>query len=261
MNIILFIVSVCASTLGAIVGFGGGVVIKPVLDAIGILPVNVISFLSGCTVLTMSVVSLFKGRNDGVKLDFKISTPLAIGSVIGGITGKKLFQFVQTYFNNENILGLIQALLLVIITVGVYLYVVNKEKIKSYNIKSSFICVIIGVLLGIISSFLGIGGDPNNIAILFLCFSMYAKEAAKNSIYTIMFSQAASLCMSFIDNSIPSFSAASFILMLAGGVGGAIIGGEISKKIDSKKVEKLLRKFILLIIFINIFNAFKFAIG
>ena len=42
-----------ASTIGAICGIGGGVIIKPVMDAFGVMDVSVINFLSGCTVLSI----------------------------------------------------------------------------------------------------------------------------------------------------------------------------------------------------------------
>ena len=58
MNAYLYViflgVSFCASVVGAICGIGGGVLIKPLLDAFGVLSVASISFLSGCTVLSMS---------------------------------------------------------------------------------------------------------------------------------------------------------------------------------------------------------------
>ena len=86
--IILFIICILASSIGAIVGAGGGVIIKPVLDMIGMLPVSTVSFCSGCTVLGMSVSSLIRNRKDGVKLQLKTSTALAIGAVLGGLGGK-----------------------------------------------------------------------------------------------------------------------------------------------------------------------------
>ncbi len=47
---------------GAICGIGGGVIIKPTLDAFGVLSVSTISFLSGCTVLAMTCYSVIKER-------------------------------------------------------------------------------------------------------------------------------------------------------------------------------------------------------
>ena len=52
--IIFFAVSILASVVGAICGVGGGVFMKPALDAVGVLPVNTITFLSTCTVISMT---------------------------------------------------------------------------------------------------------------------------------------------------------------------------------------------------------------
>ena len=45
--VLLFAVCLVASTVGAVAGYGGGVIIKPVLDALGIMPVSTISFQIG----------------------------------------------------------------------------------------------------------------------------------------------------------------------------------------------------------------------
>lgn len=82
-------VSFGASVVGAICGIGGGVLIKPILDAFGVLSVASISFLSGCTVLSMSCYSVLKARLSKESLvDLKTGTPLAIGAAIGGVAGK-----------------------------------------------------------------------------------------------------------------------------------------------------------------------------
>ncbi len=65
MSIIFFAVCFLASIVGAICGIGGGVIIKPVLDAFGVLDVKVISFLSGCTVLSMTTYSVLRSRIGG----------------------------------------------------------------------------------------------------------------------------------------------------------------------------------------------------
>lgn len=69
-----------------------------------------------------------------------------------------------------------------------------------------------GVLLGIISSFLGIGGGPINLVVLGYCFSMDSKTAAVISLYIILFSQLASLLAALISG-VPDYSP-SIILFL-----------------------------------------------
>lgn len=259
-SLILFFVCIIASSIGAIVGAGGGVIIKPVLDMLGILPVSTVSFCSGCTVLGMSISSLIRGRKGDVKLQLKTSSALAVGAVIGGLIGKWLFEVVRSSFSNENTLGAVQAACLAVITFAVLLYICNKEKIPSLRVESIWLSILIGTFLGVISSFLGIGGGPNNIAILFFFFSMNAKEAAKNSLYIIVFSQLSSLFSTLATGSVPEFAWSHLTCMVAGGIGGALIGAYVSKKLDNTGVEKLLRGLTVVIILINIYNVLKYTI-
>ena len=47
--------------------------------------------------------------------------------------------------------------------------------------------------------------------------------------------------------------------MSAGGIGGALLGAEFSKKMDNKAVERLLLGLMLVIIGINLYNTAVFA--
>lgn len=258
LELLYFLISLFSSMIGAISGIGGGVIIKPVLDATGTMSVVTISFLSGCTVLSMAVVSMIKGRNSGVAIDKRKSTGLAIGAAFGGIFGKQIFDVVKTAFANENHVGAIQAVMLLIITVGVFIYIRKKKGIKTHNVESIIICLIIGLLLGVISAFLGIGGGPINIAVLYFFFSMDAKMAARNSLYIILFSQVASLASTLITKTVPEFDVIILALMVAAGVIGGTVGSIISKKINEKKVEQVFTVLLFIIIGVNIFNIFKF---
>ena len=86
-----------------------------------------------------------------------------------------------------------QALCLLIVTLGTLIYTICKAKIKTYQVDDAISCILIGIFLGIMSSFLGIGGGPINLVVLFFFFSMSTKIAAENSLYIIFFSQIASL--------------------------------------------------------------------
>ena len=60
MVFIFFAVSILSCTAGSVCGIGGGVIIKPVLDATGVMGVSSISFLSGHGACHVSRVSLEK---------------------------------------------------------------------------------------------------------------------------------------------------------------------------------------------------------
>ena len=89
----VFVVCLCVSTIGGICEIGGGVVIKPLLDATGIMSVSAVSFLSGLTVMAMAVISVYKNRKSN-ELDTRRSIPLGIGAAVSGVAGKQLFDFV-----------------------------------------------------------------------------------------------------------------------------------------------------------------------
>lgn len=259
MELVILLVCLAASTAGAVAGFGGGIIIKPVLDLMGVLPVSTVSFLSACTVLSMAVVSLARTRASPVKLQLRISTPLAIGAIIGGVVGKGLFELLSAAAANERVLGAIQSVCLLILMILVFLYVLNKDKMPSYHLENIVSIVTIGAALGLISSFLGIGGGPYNLAVLFFFFSMDAKTAAKNSIYIILFSQIASIVTAVAGHSVPEFTWLSLALMIAGGVGGALLGAAVSRRISIGGVEKLLRVLMVAILCIDLYNVLKFT--
>lgn len=258
--VILLVLCLGASALGSIVGAGGGVIIKPVVDLFGLLPVSVNSFCAGCTVLSMSIVSLIRGRNSKEKLRLRMTIPLAIGAVLGGFVGKWLFELVRQSFTDENVLGAVQALVLTVITALVLLYVCKKDKLRSMNVQSVPAALIIGACLGVISTFLGIGGGTSNVAVLFFFFSMEAKEAAKNSLFIIMCSQISSISTALINGTVPEFSLPILIAMIAGGIAGAQIGSYYSRRLQSKGVEKLLKLLLIVIICIDLYNCVKFTV-
>jgi uncharacterized protein len=258
IQIIYFLVSLLSSAIGGICGVGGGVIIKPVLDATGTMSVGDISFLSGCTVLCMSTVSVLKSKKSKGTIDYKTGTPLAVGSIFGGILGKLLFDEVKSILQNNNRLGAIQAGILILITVMTFVYGICSAKIHTKNITSPLSCALIGLTLGVVSAFLGIGGGPINLMILSFFFSMSTKKAAANSLYIIMLSQFASLCESLFNHTVPTVNPITLILMVVAGILGAMIGSHINKKITNKNVGYLFNGFMLTIIGVCIYNLIRF---
>jgi len=261
MNVLLYlIVSFLASVIGAICGIGGGVIIKPVLDLCGLASVSTISFLSSCTVLSMSFYSVMKNMTSGESLvELKTGTPLAVGGAIGGILGKQMFTAISAMFANPDTVGAVQAACLALLTFGTLLYTIYKDRIRTKQITNLPVCLLIGLALGILSSFLGIGGGPFNLVILFYFFSMETKTAAQNSLYIILFSQITSLVTTLLTHSVPDFEWAALLLMIAGGIGGGMAGRKLNKKLDNAAVDKLFMCLMVVIILISVYNIFRFA--
>ena len=137
------------------------------------------------------------------------------------------------------------------------------EKQKKINLLALVFSVLALLLqfLGFFSSFLGIGGGPFNLVILSFFFSMDTKTAAANSLYIILFSQAASLLATLVTASVPEFQISALILMVAGGIGGGVVGRKLNKKMDNRAVDKLFIGLMVLIVGICVYNAVRAFAG
>ena len=252
----VFIVCLCASTIGGICGIGGGVVIKPLLDATGIMSVSTVSFLSGLTVLAMSLISVYKNRKTK-ELDAKRSIPLGLGAAAGGVLGKNLFEMIKQAAKADQLVGMIQAIVLGLMVLGTLAYVRNKAHIRTKNVTKPFVAVAIGLLLGMCSSFLGIGGGPMNLAVLYYFFSMGTKQAAVNSLLIILISQTMSVGMSLVGGNVPAFEVPVLIAMVLAGALGGTISARLHRKLSAETTDKLFSALLVVILVICCYNALK----
>lgn len=260
VNLVFFLISLLATTVGAISGIGGGVIIKPVLDAFGLLSVSTISFLSGLhSAFHVGGVAAEKPRQRR-ETGSAQKHILAIGAAVGGVVGKYLFDLMKGWFPGDAVVGAVQSALLAAMTVFVFFFVRYKSKIAAKQVQNSFVCLLIGLVLGMLSAFLGIGGGPINIAVLYYFFSMDAKTSARNSIYIILFSQITSLVRTFAAGAVPDFDPWLLALMIAGGVGGGFLGSAISRKLTNDGVDKLFSGVMLVIILVSCYNFVRFVI-
>lgn len=245
-----FIIAFTASILGAISGIGGGIIIKPVLDTFGFSGIAVINFLSGCTVLSMTAVSLIRNRSSEISVDRKIGGLLAGSGVAGGLIGKYLFNLLMERSPNTDSVQILQASILLALTLGVLIFTFNKKKVRPMYLQNFIFCIITGLVLGITGAFLGIGGGPINLLVLYLFFSMDSKTAAINSLFVIFFSQLSSLILTVATGNVPEFSIAVLGFMIIGGISGAVIGSHLSGKLTHSGVDRLFMIVLVIIILV-----------
>lgn len=274
--ILCTLIALLASFIGSISGIGGGIIIKPVLDLTGQLPLSTVNFMSGITVLTMSMVSLIRhflneakekqavkvgALTDTAEVGPKINLPqvisICLGSVVGGLSGTKLFNLFLKQIENRQLFVLIQAILILMITVTVMLYQYNKKRIKSPNLKhflANFIC---GLLLGLTSAFLGIGGGPLNVAVLAFFFGMTPKIAALSSHLIIFTSQIVSLITTLVENRVPEFDPTILACMMIAAVVASLVGRSIAAKMDESKTSAFFTAALWLILAVNLVNVIR----
>lgn len=259
MYAVCFLVAFLACIIGKICGMGGGVIIKPVLDATGVMEVAAINFLSGCTVIGMTCWSVGKSmvKRDS-EIDLAVSTPLAIGAAVGGLLGKQLFSAVAGLFADANTAGGVQAGLLLVATFATLLYTVNKNRIRMLQVRNKMACILIGLGLGMLGTFLGIGGGPFNMAVLYFFFSMSTKVAAQNSLYVILISQTVGILATAFGSGIPMLSVWLLVGMVLCGVVGGEVGGRINKGLSEQRATRLFEASMVLVMAISCYNIYAF---
>lgn len=250
--IIYFLIIVLANTVGAISGMGGGVIIKPVMDAFAFHPLAAITFYSCVAVFTMSIASTYKQLKNGFKIEWPKAIAISIGSVFGGVLGNKLFTSLLTYFGDQKQVQLLQIVLTVLSLILVLVYTL--KSIKTYKLTHLVAYFAIGLFLGGFSTLLGIGGGPINVSLLIFCFSLTMKEATIYSIVTIFFSQLAKLVETGTTTGYSIFDLSLLVAIIPAAIIGGYLGGYFSGKVSEEKVSKIFIAVVVLVIVINVVN-------
>lgn len=259
LTAIYTVVILIATTLGAFVGLGGGVIIKPVLDFIGSEPRAQVDFLSCIAVFTMSVVSTGRLIAKKQKFDFKIILLVAAGSIAGGYLGSAAMDSLGAVFSQHHI-RCVQAFVLALLLAFVSIYV-GKCKF-SFHIKNPLAIAAVGLMLGFLASFLGIGGGPINVAVLTLFFSMNVKDSAVYSVAIIFFSQLSKLVTILSTSGFQPYSHQwkTLLFILPAAVIGGFVGSALNRKFDDKIIRKVFVAVMALLVLLNVYNGFSYMI-
>lgn len=244
-SVVIFI----ATTLGATAGLGGGVIIKPILDIVGYHDVVNIGFLSSCAVFSMAIYSVFRQWKNGVDFEWKLISCVGIGAIVGGNLGNHFFSSLLLIIDT-NVIKIVQAIILsclLILTI-----VVVKKEIHFY-LKNILMYCVVGVFLGVISSFLGIGGGPINVAIFTFFFGIHIKCATIFSIVTILFSQASKLLTIALTIGFASYDYKLLLCIIPVAIAGGIVGSYLNKILKEDKIKLIFSFTVICIIFINLF--------
>lgn len=241
-----------ASAVGSFLGGGSGVIIKPLLTLFVNDTTEVINFISSVSVFSMSISSTIKYTRRKQKVDFITILMISAGSIIGGFAGKALFDLFNGAMS-DNYAKAYQAVMLAVLLTAALLYV-NKGKV-SFHLKNRAAMLLCGVVLGIISSFLGIGGGPINMMFFVLFFSMTMKESAIYSVAVIFFSQLSKIVTYIVSDTVPQFDYRILFVAVPAAVIAGIIGAALNKKANENTVKKVYTAVLGIFIILNVYNA------
>ncbi|WP_156288960.1 sulfite exporter TauE/SafE family protein [Oceanobacillus salinisoli] len=252
MILLLLFLGFLASVYGAIIGAGGGFLFVPILLIFyEISPAEAAA--TGLAIVFINAISglptLLKQHRVFIRIGILISICAVPATFIGRILVK--YSPVSIYYN------LFACLL---IGLGIFLIWKNhsndkaslnitnpeisaalEEKTEAAHVNSPSIktwkLIFIGFLLGIISSFFGIGGGWLLVPLLVYFFYLPMKEATATSIFSLALYSLAGLLPSIADHSIDWFVIAC---STPGIIIGAQLGAMISKKLNGLTIGRLL---------------------
>lgn len=258
-TVLLPLAAFATALLGAVCGIGGGILLRPLLDAGFGMDAATASFLSGCTVLAMASAAVLRSmayakKARAPKRNPRVSVILSAGAAVGGILGKQLFERARRFFPDHTV-GTAQAWMIFLMCAAVLAYLLMKKRIQLRKLAHPALIVGAGLGLGVISAFLGIGGGPFNHMVLSYFFGMDIKTGALHSLYIVLFSQAASFAVIAVTGAWPAFDWAALLLMAAAGALGGLIGSAVSKRAGQGHVEWTLRGALVLIMGVSVYNA------
>lgn len=252
--LIYFLLALFATIVGSLTGMGGGVIIKPLMDVLGDYDVQTIGIVSSITVFSMALVSVIKQIKAKTEIPCKTAIPLGFGSVFGGFSGEKLLKVIVGFLNANSIVTVVQNCVLAFLILCVLFYMRNKNNIKSRHSEGVIVSFTVGIFLGLLSSFLGIGGGPMNVALIIFLFSFSTKTATVCSLITILFAQIAKLATAALTTGFFEFDLSVVPVMVAGAILGGFIGAGFNKKCKEETVEKAFNSVQLFVLSITVFN-------
>ncbi|MCL1998145.1 MAG: sulfite exporter TauE/SafE family protein [Turicibacter sp.] len=243
--------------IGAVVGLGGGVIIRPVFDILAIHNMLNIAFFSSAAIVTMSISSTLKKVKDGTKIEPRTAILISCGAILGGTFGNLFLEFLLDFFETQTSVQLIQTISTIFFLL-LAIYLTQKGNLR-YNVKHMALYPIIGVFLGTLAVFLGIGGGPINVPLFVILFNLSVKAATAYSIVVIFFSHSFRLITMGFTTGFAYFDVGYLVFILPAAILGGILGSMISKNLSDNMVKKAFLLTMLVLIGVNIYNGLMFG--
>ncbi|MBN6206714.1 sulfite exporter TauE/SafE family protein [Ralstonia pickettii] len=253
-GLLLLVIGIIAGGYGTIVGAGGGFILVPALLILfGMDPI--IAAGSGLVIVFINSLTGVLGYSKQKKINYKISFIIGISALPGALFGVWLLQIYSSQY-----FYVIFATLLV--GLGVFLFCKNSpwkgkpssdkgehENPLERKTPQNIWLIPLGFLMGVLSSYLGIGGGWLLVPILIYVFNVPTHRAAATSILSLsLYSLAGAVFQIYLNN-------INWMIVIFGGFGviiGANVGVFLSRQISGKVILQML-SLILFIIGIRLY--------
>nr|WP_246407295.1 sulfite exporter TauE/SafE family protein [Geomicrobium halophilum] len=238
----MFLLGFLASVYGIIVGAGGGFIFVPMLLFFFDISPQVAAGTGLAIVFLNSVSALYVYFKQQRVLVHK-GTQFAIAAIPGTFVGSWLVNHVSEEVFHYGLATLLVGL-------GLFLAMkkpsVGTEKEAAAIIEGNrvFVTFIIGLLLGIVSSFFGIGGGWLLVPIMIYLFRIDPYKATATSIFALSIYSFAGVIPPMLNGDI------AWNILVWSGIGvcvGAQVGALISKKLKASSITRMLALLVIVI--------------
>ncbi|MBP3892466.1 MAG: sulfite exporter TauE/SafE family protein [Atopobiaceae bacterium] len=254
MNYLIYtLVILLATSLGAVAGLGGGVIIKPLLDLVGLHDPATINLYSCIAVFTMCCVSLSRQLRAGFSFDRRMVLSVSAGSLLGGVAGDWVFSALTGSFDSH-LVKAVQGGILAVVLGLIFVYTLRQDRMPSWKLTNPVAIFMAGFALGAVAVFLGIGGGPLNVAALSLLFSLGAKEGAVYSLAIIFFSQLSKLVLSATSGALWTVDLTYVPFVVLPAVAGGFIGTLGNRRLTERGVRRIYVAVMALLPLISLYN-------
>ena len=280
LSLIIFL-SFCVGLISGLFGIGGGFLMTPVLIFMGIPPAfavaNEANNILGTSV-SGALTHWFRKT-----LDYKMGVVIVSGGVFGTITGMIIFQYFKEMGIINNIIALAYVYMLIIVgtlmfargykeLINIRKKIVLKRKVhdhywihglpfrmrfrKSRLYESAIVPIVLGFVVGIFASIMGVGGAFLMVPAMIYVIGMPTKLVPGTSLFVTIFITA----LVVIGHAF-QFQTIDFVLVLTliiGSIFGLHIGLKISEKLNATEYKTLLAILLLAIGLIMGLESFVF---
>ncbi|MFD2740338.1 sulfite exporter TauE/SafE family protein [Sulfitobacter aestuarii] len=265
---LLFGIGGLVGILSGMFGVGGGFLITPLLFFVGIPPAVAVA-TSTNQIVASSVSALFAHLKRRT-VDFRMGSVLLIGGLIGSALGILLFNYLRGLGQVDLLVKLCYVVFLGII--GALMFVESLNAIRKtrsgkrpprkkhhwshglpvkvrFRVSGLYISVIppilVGVLVGVLSAVMGVGGGFIMVPAMIYLLGMPTKVVIGTSLFQIIFVTGFTTMLHATTNYTVDIVLA--MLLLIGGVIGAQVGTRIGVKMKAEQLRILLALLVLLV--------------
>lgn len=269
INIILLLLAgLGVGFMSGFFGVGGGFLMTPLLIFLGIPPATAVGTEANQILGSSASGAIAHGRKKNI--DYEIGLFLLLGGIFGSTVGVVFFKFMRETGNIDLMISLLYIVFLFIIgslmLIESSLSILNKTqdykiRTKKRNVFDSlplkfkfrqsrkYISIIlpvgIGIIVGLLSALMGVGGGFIMVPAMIYILGMSTISAIGTSLFQIVFVTANVVILQATYNQSVDIILAIFLLL--GGVIGAQIGSKYAVKLKGEQLRILLAFIVLLV--------------